>query len=48
MDKNNETTPRREAQEDVIVLGIASVETKGGPPPGDEGMGRTAGVGITE
>ncbi|MEQ7758973.1 hypothetical protein [Xanthomonas hortorum] len=29
MNNTNDTTPRRDAQEDVIELGVASVETKG-------------------
>ncbi|THF64868.1 benenodin family lasso peptide [Pseudothauera nasutitermitis] len=44
-----ENTPRVEAQDDdIIVLGVASVETKGTPPMGPEGQGFGAGVGITE
>lgn len=48
MDKTNETNTHFDAQDDVINLGIASIETKGIPPVGDEGQGLTAGVGITE
>jgi creatinine amidohydrolase/Fe(II)-dependent formamide hydrolase-like protein len=29
MDKTNQTTPRNEAQDDIIVLGVASVDTHG-------------------
>lgn len=29
MNKTNETTPRPEAQNDIIVLGVASTETHG-------------------
>lgn len=29
MEKNNKTSPQREAQDDIIELGVASVETKG-------------------
>lgn len=48
MDKTNETTARFDEQDDIIELGVASVETKGDPPQGNEGIGRSAGVGITE
>lgn len=48
MEKNNKTSPQREAQDDIIELGVASVETKGDPPQGNEGIGRSAGVGIAE
>lgn len=29
MDKTNQTTPREEMQDDIIVLGVASVDTHG-------------------
>lgn len=48
MDKTNQTTPREEMQDDIIVLGVASVETKGPPPMEFEGVGQSVGVGITE
>ncbi|MCD9026770.1 hypothetical protein LDO26_00885 [Luteimonas sp. BDR2-5] len=38
MDNTKETTFRRESQEDVIVLGVASIETKGLQPGFAEGM----------
>ncbi|WP_197253244.1 benenodin family lasso peptide [Paenibacillus dendritiformis] len=34
--------------EDVIELGVASVETKGRGEPLNEGLGQTVGVGISE
>ncbi len=48
MDKNNESSSRREAQDDIIVLGVASTDTKGPPPMELEGVGQSIGVGITE
>ncbi|MCE4369701.1 benenodin family lasso peptide [Xanthomonas hortorum] len=49
MNNTNDTTPRRDAQEDVIELGVASVETKG--PGGDlefPNMGTPIPLGISE
>lgn len=43
----NENT-RTNAPEDVIELGLASIETKGSPLPGNEGQGRAGEVGISE
>lgn len=37
-----ENAPRNEAQDDVIVLGIASVETQGSPGPTNEPVGYRA------
>jgi hypothetical protein len=48
MNKTNETTARFDAQDDIIELGVASVETKGNLPLGNESIGRSVGVGITE
>lgn len=45
---NTNENIRSNAQEEVIVLGVASVETKGAPPQGNEGMGRSTLPGITE
>ncbi|WP_157515108.1 hypothetical protein [Luteimonas abyssi] len=40
---------RNEVQDgDVVELGVASVETRGMLPEGDEEFGRIVGVGITE
>jgi len=39
---------RTNASEDVIVLGVASVETKGVLPIGNEFMGHATTPGITE
>jgi len=39
---------RNDTSEDVIELGLASIETKGTILPGDEMFGRVAGVGISE
>lgn len=47
MDKTNETTPRREGQNEVIVLGVASIETMGSSQLG-EVNGIQAGAGITD
>lgn len=46
MDKTNETTPRPEAQNEVIVLGVASIETKG-PLLRQEDVGGTIPMGIS-
>lgn len=43
----NEST-RTNAQEEVIELGVASVETKGGVFDPGEAMGLTIGAGISE
>ncbi|GHH52152.1 benenodin family lasso peptide [[Pseudomonas] boreopolis] len=43
----NENT-RTNPQEDVVVLGTASVETKGAGEPGNEILGFVTGVGIAE
>lgn len=48
MEKTNEGFARDDTSDDVIMLGVASIETKGFPPDGNEGIGRTVGVGITE
>jgi len=45
---NTNENDRNEALDDVIELGVASVETKGTILPGDEMFGRVAGVGISE
>ena len=46
MDTNDNI--RSELPEDVIVLGVASEETKGTDICGNEGLGYVAGVGISE
>lgn len=48
MDKTNETNARPDVQDEIILLGVASVETKGVLPDGNEGIGHFVGVGITE
>jgi hypothetical protein len=48
MDKTNETTSRSEAENDVIALGIASIETQGGGGVQNEELGRMIGFGISE
>jgi len=45
---NTNENIRNEASEEVIELGVASVETKGALPIGSESMGHTATPGITE
>lgn len=47
MDKTNETTTRNDARDEVIVLGVASLETKG-ILNRQEAMGGTVPVGIAE
>lgn len=47
MDKSNENTDRTEARDDVIVLGVASIETKGSSQLG-EVNGIQAGAGIAD
>jgi hypothetical protein len=39
---------RTNAPEEIIELGVASIETKGTLPPGNESMGRKVDLGITE
>lgn len=46
MDTNEKASSN--ASEEIIELGVASIETKGTLPPGNEGMGRIADLGITE
>lgn len=46
MDSNDST--RSNAPEEIIVLGVASIETKGAAPAGNEGLGHQAMPGITE
>lgn len=46
MEKTNQTTSHREAQDDIIELGVASVETKGPSGPG-ETNGEEVGAGIS-
>lgn len=46
MDSNENI--RSNTQEEVIVLGIASVETKGNPPVSNESTGFATMPGITE
>jgi hypothetical protein len=48
MEKTIETNARPDVQDEITLLGVASVETKGVPPIGPEGQGLGAGVGITE
>lgn len=45
---NTNESIRTNAQEDVIELGVASIETKGVLPIGNEAMGHAATPGITE
>ena len=47
MDKSNETTTRTNARDEVVVLGVASLETKG-ILNRQEAMGGTVPVGIAE
>lgn len=47
MNKTNENTPRADARDDIIVLGVASVETKGGNGT-QEFMGNEAGIGLVD
>lgn len=47
MDKTNQTTPHREAQDDIVVLGIASLDTHG-PGVIGEGDGTFILPGISE
>jgi len=44
---NTNENIRNDTSEDVIVLGVASVETKGGSDSG-EAFGISAGMGISE
>jgi hypothetical protein len=46
MNKTNETTPRPQVRNDVIELGVASVETKG-PLLRQEDVGGTIPMGIS-
>lgn len=48
MSKQNENAPRNEVQEDVIELGVASIETKGFQPGATEGMTLLIGPDIAE
>ena len=48
MNNSNEDTARPEIQDDIIDLGVASIETKGSPPMEFEGVGQSIGLGITE
>lgn len=48
MNSRNDSISSPDVQEDVLELGIASVETKGALPDGNEGIGHFVGVGITE
>lgn len=48
MNKTNETTPRPEAGSEIIVLGIASAETKGGGDEMREPLGKITVPGICE
>lgn len=47
MNNTNETTSRTNAQNDIVVLGTASIETKGGGGELKEPMGRIVGFGIS-
>ncbi|MCD9026731.1 hypothetical protein LDO26_00690 [Luteimonas sp. BDR2-5] len=48
MSKTTENTPRNEAPDDIIVLGVATVDTLGPFPVGIESMGTRALPGIAE
>lgn len=48
MSKTNENAPRTEAHDDVIVLGVASIETKGTALGNAEGFGQRPMPGISE
>jgi|LNAP01.1.fsa_nt_gb hypothetical protein len=48
MNKTNEATPRPEGKNDIVVLGVASIETKGGSGEPIEPLGENMGFGISE
>lgn len=48
MDKTNESAARVDVQDDIIELGVASVETKGGGIVIIEALGDMPGAGISE
>jgi hypothetical protein len=48
MDKSNENTNRVEPLDKIVVLGVASIETKGSPLRTGETMGHQADLGISE
>ena len=48
MNSRNDNIACPDEQDDILDLGIASIETKGALPDGNEGIGHFVGVGITE